>query len=73
MRCYDRRQLSFGHFNAGYLLGRAAGERVDSAIPSRIGFALLPAFKPGLPAASWEPFIAKLTSAKYQARVKDRP
>ena len=45
MRCYDRRQLSFGHFNAGYLLGRAAGERVDLTIRSRIGFALLPAFK----------------------------
>ena len=45
MCCYDRRQLSFGHFNAGC---RTAGERVDLAIRSGIGFALLPAFKPSL-------------------------
>ena len=57
MRCYDRRQLIFGHFNAGCLPGRTAGERVELAIRSRIGFALLPVFK----------------SAKYQAPVKDRP
>ena len=57
MRCYDRRQLSFGRFNVGCLLRRAAGGRVELAIRSRIGFALLPVFK----------------SAKYQARVKDRP
>ena len=68
MRCYDRRQLSFRHFNAGYLLGRAAGERVDLVIRSRIGFALLPACFQAKPACS-----ELLTSAKYQARVKDRP